>query len=40
MAKTLIVGATGHLGQEVVKACAAAGNEIHALVRPEPQRHQ
>jgi uncharacterized protein YbjT (DUF2867 family) len=35
MAKTLIVGATGHLGQEMVKACAAAGNEIHALVRPE-----
>jgi uncharacterized protein YbjT (DUF2867 family) len=38
MPKTLIVGATGHLGQEVVKACAAAGNEIHALVRPETKK--
>ena len=38
MAKTLIVGATGHLGQEMVKACAAAGNEIHALVRPETKK--
>ena len=38
MAKTLIVGATGHLGQEMVKACAAAGNEIHALVRPETRK--
>jgi uncharacterized protein YbjT (DUF2867 family) len=38
MAKTLIVGATGHLGQEMVKACAAAGNAIHALVRPETRK--
>jgi uncharacterized protein YbjT (DUF2867 family) len=38
MAKTLIVGATGHLGQEMVKACAAAGNAIHALVRPETKK--
>jgi uncharacterized protein YbjT (DUF2867 family) len=34
MAKTLIVGATGHLGQEMVKACKKQGNEVHALVRP------
>ena len=34
MAKTLIVGATGHLGQEMVKACKTQGNEVHALVRP------
>lgn len=38
MAKTLIVGATGHLGQEVVKACKTAGDEIHALVRPETRK--
>jgi uncharacterized protein YbjT (DUF2867 family) len=34
MAKTLIVGATGHLGQEMVKACKTQGHEVHALVRP------
>lgn len=33
MAKTLVVGATGHLGQELVKACKAQGDEVHALVR-------
>src|SRR5687767_3486801 len=38
MPKTLIVGATGHLGQELVKACKAQGNEVHALVRPATRK--
>jgi uncharacterized protein YbjT (DUF2867 family) len=33
MARTLIVGATGHLGQELVKACRQQGHEVHVLVR-------
>jgi len=38
MAKTLIVGATGPLGREMVKACMKHGHEIHALVRPATRR--
>jgi uncharacterized protein YbjT (DUF2867 family) len=38
MARTLIVGATGHLGRELVKACQQQGNEVHALVRPATGR--
>jgi uncharacterized protein YbjT (DUF2867 family) len=34
MARILIVGATGHLGRELVKACRKQGHEAHALVRP------
>ena len=34
MAKTLIVGATGHLGHEILDACKKQGHEVHALVRP------
>src|SRR5712692_6649174 len=34
MAKTLIVGATGLLGRELVTACKARGDAVHALVRP------
>jgi uncharacterized protein YbjT (DUF2867 family) len=34
MARILIVGATGHLGRELVKACRQQGHEAHALVRP------
>jgi uncharacterized protein YbjT (DUF2867 family) len=28
------VGATGHLGKEMVKACRKQGDEVHAPVRP------
>src|SRR6266496_6783933 len=38
MARMLIVGATGHLGQELVKACRQQGHEVHALVRPATRR--
>lgn len=38
MARTLIVGATGHLGQELVKACQQQGHAVHALVRPATRR--
>jgi len=38
MARILIVGATGHLGRELVKACQQQGNEAHALVRPATRR--
>ena len=34
MAKTLVVGATGHLGTEIVNACRNAGHDVHALIRP------
>lgn len=34
MSRILIVGATGHLGRELVKACQGQGHEAHALVRP------
>jgi uncharacterized protein YbjT (DUF2867 family) len=34
MARILVVGATGHLGRELVKACSQQGHEAHALVRP------
>jgi phenylcoumaran benzylic ether reductase len=34
MPKTLIVGATGHLGQQMLDACKKQGHEVHALVRP------
>lgn len=35
MTKTLIVGATGNMGKELVKACRAQGHDVHALIRPE-----
>jgi uncharacterized protein YbjT (DUF2867 family) len=38
MGRTLIVGATGHLGREMVKACRQQGHEVHALVRPATRR--
>ena len=38
MARTLIVGATGHLGQEMVKACKKQGHDVHALVRPATRK--
>jgi uncharacterized protein YbjT (DUF2867 family) len=38
MARILIVGATGDLGQELVKACKKQGNEVHALVRSGTRR--
>src|SRR5436190_250674 len=38
MARILIVGATGHLGQELVRACQQQGSEVHALVRPATRR--
>jgi uncharacterized protein YbjT (DUF2867 family) len=34
MARTLVVGATGHLGQEIVRALRGQGHDVHALVRP------
>ena len=38
MARILIVGATGHLGQELLKACRKQNAEVHALVRPATRR--
>jgi uncharacterized protein YbjT (DUF2867 family) len=38
MARTLIVGATGHLGQEVAKAAHRQGHEVHVLVRPATRK--
>jgi uncharacterized protein YbjT (DUF2867 family) len=38
MARILVVGATGHLGREMVKACAQQGHEAHALVRPATRK--
>jgi len=38
MARILIVGATGHLGQELVAACQRQSAEVHALVRPAARR--
>ena len=38
MARILIVGATGHLGQELVKACRQQNADVHALVRPATRR--
>lgn len=35
MVRTLIVGATGLVGQEMVKAARKHGHEVHVLVRPE-----
>jgi len=44
MARILVVGATGHLGGELVKACLQQGHEAHALVRPatrtDPEKMQ
>lgn len=34
MVKTLIVGATGLLGNQMIMACKKQGNDVHALVRP------
>ena len=33
MARILVVGATGHLGRELITACRQQGHEPHALVR-------
>ncbi len=33
MARILVVGATGHLGRELISACRQQGHEPHALVR-------
>jgi uncharacterized protein YbjT (DUF2867 family) len=33
MARILVVGATGHLGRELIAACRQQGHEPHALVR-------
>ena len=38
MARILVVGATGHLGRELVKACSQQGHEAHALVRPATRK--
>lgn len=38
MARILVVGATGHLGRELVKACPQQGHEAHALVRPATRK--
>jgi phenylcoumaran benzylic ether reductase len=38
MARILVVGATGHLGRELVAACRQQGHEPHALVRPATRR--
>ena len=38
MARILIVGATGHLGQEMMTACVREGAEVHVLVRPATRR--
>src|SRR5689334_12284331 len=38
MARILVVGATGHLGRELVAACRQLGHEPHALVRPSARR--
>jgi uncharacterized protein YbjT (DUF2867 family) len=38
MPRTLIVGATGHLGRELVKACQERRSQVHVLVRPATRR--
>jgi uncharacterized protein YbjT (DUF2867 family) len=38
MARILVVGATGHLGGELVKACQQQGKDVHALVRPATRK--
>jgi uncharacterized protein YbjT (DUF2867 family) len=38
MARILIVGATGHLGRELVAACQQQDADVHALVRPATRR--
>ncbi len=38
MARILVVGATGHLGRELVQACSQQGHEAHALVRPATRK--
>ena len=38
MARILIVGATGHLGRELVAAGRQQGADLHALVRPATRR--
>ncbi|PYQ46071.1 MAG: NmrA family protein [Acidobacteria bacterium] len=38
MARILVVGPTGHLGRELVKACSQQGHEAHALVRPATRK--
>src|SRR5262245_20691216 len=38
MARILVVGATGHLGRELVAACRRLGHEPHALVRPATRK--
>jgi len=38
MPRILIVGATGHLGRELVSACRQQNAEVHALVRPATRR--
>lgn len=40
MVKTLIVGATRLVGQEMVKAARRHGHEVHALVKPATRVHQ
>ncbi|MFC5403212.1 NmrA family NAD(P)-binding protein [Cohnella soli] len=37
--KTLIVGATGLLGQEMLRASKEYGNDVHVLVRPSTALH-
>src|SRR4029453_11081553 len=38
MTRILIVGATGHLGRELVAACRQQNADVHALVRPATRR--
>ena len=38
MPKTLVVGATGHLGRHLVQAAGRRGDEVHVLLRPATRR--
>jgi phenylcoumaran benzylic ether reductase len=38
MPRTLIVGATGHLGRQLVDAARHRGDEVHVLLRPATRR--
>lgn len=40
MVRTLVVGATGLVGKEMVKAARRHGHEVHALVRPATRADQ